>query len=148
MNYPSEIERVDQYTSGEVPPRIGLRFVGNCQKSAHTTLGRIRSVMKIVAIRRSSTWPDDAWWKAHLPDWFATNTKWRPLEVPLSVKDSWDFGSWLDAMKMTGWEWWSGVACENRVQVNLCAFEWPYSVDPMEHLIWMSGASDISFEEL
>ncbi len=70
------------------------------------------------------------------------------LETIMSDPTLWHFGSWVDAMKAPGWEWWSSALGDKGFEINLCAYEWPYTVNPLEFLVSAAGATKVFFEEM
>ena len=61
----------------------------------------------------------------------------------------WDYGSWLDAMKYRGWEWFSSKVDTTEFIIILVPHELPFSVNPLEYLIYETGISleSIHFED-
>jgi hypothetical protein len=65
------------------------------------------------------------------------------VEELLSDPSLWHFGSWVDAMKDTGWEWWSSSLDGDCWTVNLWALSDPYSLGPLEYLCRVAGGESV-----
>ncbi len=104
--------------------------------------------MQVVAAQPQDTWPQERRWRQLLPTWFLACFDNRSLDEILADESLWHFGSWLDAMRLRGWEWWSSrLEDEATWEVFLAAFEWPYSIGPFEFLARVSGAFELEIEE-
>lgn len=144
----SELKRISGYVEGEVPPPVCVRVVGRCAAGAADCLERVKEVMRIVAAQPQDSWPQEVRWRQLLPTWFVAFFENRSLEEILADESLWHFESWLDAMRLRGWEWWSSkLKDEATWEVSLAAFEWPYSLGPLEFLARVSGAFEVEIEE-
>jgi hypothetical protein len=142
-----QAERIQQYTKGELPPpvRILLRF--STATSAAEVLERARQVIGLVASAQKGEWPSDDEWRRSLPGWFVGSFEGHNLEDLLADSSLWDFGSWLDAMKNPGWEWWSCEAAQRSGTVRCMGHSAPFAIEPLIYLLRISGASDVEFRE-
>jgi hypothetical protein len=112
-------------------------------------LSKVKEVMSVIASYNPTNWPDDNTWDLQLPRWFVNKIKSYSLEeINQSGHLLWDYGSWLDAMKFRGWEWFSSKVDHNGFLIYLKAIDFPFSVNPLEYVIYESGVplSDINFE--
>ncbi len=142
-----QTERIQRFTRGEVPPPVRLRLRFSSTTSAGPVLEKARHVMRLVASAQRNEWFSDENWKNLLPDWFVRSFEGHSTEQLLHDSTLWDFGSWLDAMKNPGWEWWS---CEERGQegtVWCTAHSNPYSIEPLMYVLRTAGASDVDFHQ-
>jgi hypothetical protein len=141
-------QRIDQLKNGEDPPAVGLtlRF-SSSTTSGETVLERVREVMRLVALAQGRAWLNDDEWRRHLPEWFVRSFEGHSAADLLTNADLWDFGSWLDAMKNPGWEWWSSCADQRGGVVRGVAHTDPFSIEPLAYLLRVSGASSLDFRE-
>jgi hypothetical protein len=56
-----------------------------------------------------------------------------------------DYGSWLDAMKYRGWEWYSSNSDERGFSIILEVNSFPFSINPLEYVIY---ETDISIDSI
>lgn len=142
-----QFERIDQNTSGEAPPAVGLRLQFLSAARPEDVLARTRQVMRLVAAVQQGKWPTDEEWRRRLPEWFLHTFERHSVDQLMANPNLWDFGSWLDAMKHPGWEWWSSGASDTGGIVRCVAHADPYAVEPLIYLIRSAGASEVEFEE-
>ncbi len=144
----TETYRVNEYLKGELPPPVGVRVEVFPTDKTKPYLDRTREVMAIIASQEVTDWPSDERWLEMLSSWFLGSFEEHTFEEIVANEELWTFGSWLDAMKGRGWEWWSSKKMPNHSIISLFAFSWPYSLGPIEYLIRVSGASIHSISEL
>lgn len=115
---------------------------------ATTGLDLVREVMRLVAADADAgTWSTDEEWSQKLPVWFTRPFQERTIEEVLGDENLWDFGSWLDAMRQRGWQWWSST-CEGECwTATLVRHEDVYSIEPLIYLARQSGASSVEVAE-
>jgi hypothetical protein len=142
-----EVDRVHSNVGGEQAPPVWVKL--DCRSNADVESGlvRVRDVMELVARARGAGWPVDGWWEQKLPTWFLDSFIGHTLDDIQKNPMLWDFGSWLDAMKNPGWEWWSSSLTKNGWIINLSAFNDPYSVEPLGYLARAAGAESVIFSE-
>jgi len=140
-------QRIDLYTNAEVPPAIRLRLRFLSTTSGDEVLERARQVMRLVAVAQAQVWPSDDDWRRRLPEWFISSFEGHNLEELLARPELWDFGSWLDAMKSPGWEWWSCQSDDRGGTVRAVAHSDPFSIEPLIYLLRVAGASGVEFDE-
>lgn len=143
MSNLSEAERIAYNVSGEVPPPVEVRLVCTTRTQSSVGLRRVRDVMALIASRRMSEWPDDSWWQSQLPAWFIRSFEGHSIEDILQDSNLWDFGSWIDAMQETGWEWWSSSHCAFVWTISICVHSDPCSIGPLEYLCRAAGADAV-----
>src|SRR5690606_20146071 len=101
-----------------------------------------------------TAWPSDEEWQNCLPPWFIATFEERTLEEirKMEVQELeenvwllWDYGSWLDAMRLRGWEWWSSLCdpLEGEWSALLLQHELVYSIQPLIYLARESGALSV-----
>lgn len=142
-----QIERIERHTKGELPPPVRLVLRFSTSKTAAEVLERTRQVMALVASAQMGEWPSDDEWKRSLPGWFVSSFEGHSFEDLLADPSLWDFGSWIDAMKNPGWEWWSCEAAQRIGTVRSMAHTAPFAIEPLIYLLRASGASDVEFQE-
>jgi hypothetical protein len=148
MSQSSEAHRIEHNVHCEPAPRVEIRVLCKSGSNPEVQLAHVRDVMRIVAQQRAkSQWPADEWWRSALPSWFLQPFEGRTMEQVLENPNLWDFGSWLDAMKYTGWEWWSSGRTHDGWMIRLWATSDPYSVGPLEYLARAAGVHEITIEE-
>ena len=113
--------------------------------SPAASLEDVKSVYQMVA--SVNQWPEDVWWKAKLPNWLTVGFEsdasklWRDEAL-------WDFGSWIDATKDRGWEWWSSCVGEKQIRIWLTATVHPYSIEPLVYVMTARGCTKVEVEEV
>lgn len=145
-----EAQRIEDYTCGEHAPPVEVCVIAQVGAHAHTSLSRVREVMRLVLVAEQHdhrTWPADSWWSSHLPKWFCEPFQGRTVDEVMRNPHLWDFGSWLDAMKDPGWEWWSSEATAGGWIIRLRALSDPYSIGPFEYLARAAGADRVEVRE-
>lgn len=116
--------------------------------NADESLRRVKEVIELIAGESANgTWPNDDVWSSRLPAWFTDPFQERTLEQVLADNTLWDYGSWLDAMRHRGWQWWS-AACEGDTwSATLLREDEVYSIEPLIYLARQSGASSVEVIE-
>lgn len=146
MSDMNELQRIVINTYGEKPPQFVVRLSAQCDVPS-LSIDRIKEVMKVISEKKMSEWPDDEWWNQNLPKWFLDSFQGHSLEELLNDPNLWDFGSWLDAMKNPGWEWWSSNVTDDGWEISVTAHSDPYSIDPLVYLGRVSGANSVVVTE-
>lgn len=147
-----EIERIEQYRMGEIPD--GLHWVDGIESShPHECFSRVIQVIKIVSAQSPDNWPTDGQWRELLPAWFVSSLKvFTPEEAHALLATTsrekwgsipWEFGSWLDAIRDRGWQWWSSKVAAEKIEICLIIGEWPASLEAFEHIIRAAGGQPI-----
>jgi hypothetical protein len=147
MTMVEQSERIERNTSGEAPPAVALQLRFTSPTSPEYVLERTRHVMRLVAVVGKAAWPTDEEWRRNLPEWFLRTFEGHSVDQLMTDTNLWDFGSWLDAMKHSGWEWWSSAVNEKGGIVRCVADSDPYSIEPLIYLLRSAGASEVEFEE-
>lgn len=138
----TELGRFHANVLGEMPSEVPLIIIVYCECPSGTLL-KVRSVQETVLIASSAEhWPDDDWWSAELPEWFLSTFRYSIEEIAKNAS-LWDFGSWIDACKYRGWEWWSTSCCDNSCKITLRAEEDPFVIGPLEYLITSAGGTSL-----
>lgn len=142
-----QLERIEGNVSGEAPPPVALRVRFESHRKAREVLKRTQEVMREIAAVKTADWPTDDDWRRRLPAWFVGSFEGRTLAELVSDLSLWDYGSWLDAMKAPGWEWWSSEVGDNKGSVRCVAYAYPFGVEPLMYVLRSAGASAVQFEE-
>lgn len=138
-----ECDRIVQYFHNEQSPSVQIKLVGHGCENSEETLEKVKQVMLVVANARDKEWPDDGHWEKALPEWFVNTFKGHSLEEIMADPNLWTFGSWIDAMKNPGWEWWSSFPSESVFEVNLWSYSYPYSMGMMDYLMRVAGCPKV-----
>ncbi|GEP94444.1 hypothetical protein [Chitinophaga cymbidii] len=144
-----EIERIAFNNAGELFKGSVLHFKVNANNPSYHLL-RVKEVVTEIARYDRDSWPSDEKWEDILPGWFIERIKSYDINEILSNSSVlWDYGSWLDAMKNRGWKWYSSNVFEGGFSIYLEAKEFPFSVNPLEYVIYESGVllPNITFTE-
>jgi hypothetical protein len=116
--------------------------------NADECLQHVKEVIELIAEQSANdTWPTDDEWSSRLPSWFTAPFHERTLEQVLADKTLWDYGSWLDAMRHRGWQWWSSACEEDTWSATLLREDEVYSIEPLIYLARQSGASSVEVLE-
>ncbi len=134
-----EQKRIMDYTTGQLPLKGYLSFRTITQNSTEK-LSLVKSVLRVVSEFDEKSWPSDEQWDLILPKWFLNKIKSHSLEeITKNNTSLWDYGSWLDAMKYRGWEWYSSKADNSGFTIILEPHTLPFSVNPLEYVIYETG---------
>jgi hypothetical protein len=145
----TELSRILNNNNGELPSSGRLVFTIRADNSL-LKLNLIKNVMQAVACVDKENWPTDRKWDTILPTWFLLKIKSHSNDELNKMSHLlWDYGSWLDAMKFRGWEWYSSKVDNNIITINLLPETFPYSVNPLEYVIYETGVDvrNIDFKE-
>ncbi len=117
--------------------------------NADECLRRIKEIVELIAEESSNgTGPNDDEWTARLPSWFTAPFQGRTIEQVLEDKTLWNYGSWLDAMRHRGWQWWSSSCAGDSWSATLLREDDVYSIEPLIYLARQSGASSVDVIEI
>lgn len=144
-----EVERIENNTDGEKCEGLVLQFRVRTSEPL-VRLSKVKEVVLRVASYNGENWPSDREWEDILPKWFTVRIKSYSInEILKHSTVLWDYGSWLDAMRNRGWEWYSSQVLDDGFLIFLKAKDFPYAVNPLEYIIYESGVllSDIQFIE-
>ena len=141
----TEIDRIDGQRSDERSPPVEVLLRISSQ-TPDAGLARVLEVMRLVA-RTRMKWETDAWWEQNLPRWFVDACLKHTPDDILKNPELWDFGSWLDAMKDPGWEWWSSALLPKGWIIRVCAHRDTYSIEPLIFLCRCAGAYAVATTE-
>lgn len=145
----AEQRRIIDNISNEYPLGVRLEFKISCNDPA-PRLKRIKDLMFVIASKRADEWPDEEMWSRILPQWFVQKIKSYTVdELYQSPNLLWHYGSWIDALRFRGWEWFSSFRGDDFFSIQLEALAFPYSVNPLEYVIYETGVpiDNISFKE-
>lgn len=132
----SEIDRLDNNIMGELPAHWTVRLEVSCSDS---TMVRQRLVQVLrVACALSGT-EDYHWWQCQLPLTFVDYVNGATLDDVKRNSNLWTLQSWVDAMKLRGWEWWSSELLPASLVVYVQANELPYGIGPLEFVMYYAS---------
>ncbi len=142
----TEMERVQNYKSGEKPLGLGWMYIVDKDEEG---LSRLLQIVKLISSHPSDKWPNYDEWQELLPKWFLDSFRQYSQDEALELMRKtprekwteipWDFGSWLDAVRVRGWSWWSSASEEELMKIFLSISNWPASLQAFEHIITSSG---------
>lgn len=136
-----ELQRINADGIGEKLVDPIVKVVASALDTA-ASLDRVKEVMRLIAAEADSgTWSTDEEWLRKLPAWFTKPFQSRTIEDVLKDDALWDFGSWLDAMRQRGWQWWSSTHNGNQWSAILLRQEEIYSIEPFVYLARQCGAT-------
>lgn len=128
-----------EFKNGEIPTNGYLLFKVYAEQPKDK-LNLILAVIQSIEKFEEDNWPSDEEWNKILPSWFLNKIKnYSYDEILKSNGLLWDYGSWLDAMKYRGWNWYSSKVNTSYFDIILNPFNFPYSVNPLEYLIYETG---------
>jgi hypothetical protein len=146
----SEVERLRENIACERPEGPTVVIWAKAD-DAQGSLSRVKEVLQQIAESATDkdSWPNDDEWTQRLPSWFTEPFKGRSIDEVLANENLWDYGSWLDAMRQRGWQWWSSScdADEGKWTAVLLREEMVYSIDPLIYLVRQSSASSVEVME-
>lgn len=143
----NETQRMSELNLGD---RIESPSILVSAKAVHTAecLGKVKEVLKLIAAESiNGTWPNDDEWLDQLPSWFTQPFQDRTIEQVLADESLWDYGSWLDAMRHRGWQWWSSSTDDDEIKITLQREDDVYSIEPLVYLVRQCGASSVQVTE-
>jgi hypothetical protein len=113
--------------------------------------GILGVIQRIVSYDYDS-WPDDDYWRETLPHWLSSFMKTEDearaemARVPRERWNelSWEFGSWLDAIRERDWKWWGYKRLGNEVYLVLEVTGIPPRIDAFKQILLASGAKILS----
>jgi len=141
-----EIERIENNVLGEKPSGVIVTMSFSTSKPRETLEKIISVLMVILSALKENVWPEDTWWKDNLPEWFVESFD-HSLEEIMRDESLWDFGSWVDAIKYRGWEWWSSIASDGTIKIYIEAQDDPYAIEAFEYAVRVSGGCEIAITE-
>jgi hypothetical protein len=143
----TEFQRMKEDASNEKYDGPSIVIIAKASNGSEC-LRRVKEVIELIAEESANgTWPTDDVWSSRLPSWFTDPFHERTLEQVLADKTLWDYGSWLDAMRHRGWQWWSSASEGDTWSATLLREDEVYSIEPLIYLARQSGASTVEVLE-
>jgi hypothetical protein len=142
-----QAQRIEEDEATAAPPEVRIRLIFSSDEPGIQVLHRVRQVMHIVALAQEGSWPTDEEWEQLLPGWFLESFEGHSMQELISRPELWGFGSWLDAMRNPGWEWWSCSARDRGGLIRAFAYSDPFAIEPLMYLLRVAGAKEVQFEE-
>ena len=134
-----EKDRIESYLHRELP-NSGYLVLKAITPQPMKKLVLIKEVISKITEFDNVAWPSDDFWEKTLPNWFVTKIKENSIEDILSSKyELWEFGSWLDAMRFRGWEWYSSNCTTDYFEIVLEPVSFPFSINPLKFVIYSTG---------
>lgn len=151
MSHQAEIERIDSGGDLSTPPPAAWEFDLDLGANPTEVMGRIRSVAREIAKHEEPTWPEDDYWREVLPNWLTVSMPdLSPEECVRLMAETprekwstlpWQLGSWIDAMRERGWEWWGAEVSGGRAKVVLKINNVPGRVEAFKQLLVAAKAT-------
>lgn len=141
-----EIDRIESNVAGEKPSGVTVTMLLSTSNPTETLEKVVSVLIVILSAFRTDVWPEDSWWQKRLPKWFMESFN-HSLEEVIKDENLWDFGSWVDATKFRGWEWWSSEASNESLKIHFEAYDDPYVIAPFEYIVRVSGGKAIEIIE-
>lgn len=155
MSDRAENERIKQGGLGPTLPQARWGFKIDLGPSPDEVWERIVDVVQRIVAYDYDSWPDDGYWREALPKWLSSSMitleearvlmartpreKWNELS-------SWEFGSWLDAIRERDWKWWGYERSGNEVHLILEVTGIPPRISAFKQIVLASGAKILSEE--
>lgn len=153
-----ELNRLKWYTAGEVPPGPAWKIVADLGNEPEVCFKKVMDVIEKILTTSRESWPDADNWKVMLPGWFLeatqefTQAEYSELLSKTSEDDwdtlPWDFESWLNAIHVRDWQWWSYIRNEGNLEIQLTLTGWPAHLEAFEHILEAAGANISSSREV
>lgn len=150
MSHHTEIDRIDEGNGLATLPTAPWEFDLDLGSDPIGVISRVRSVAREIASQQGRDWPDDADWKTRLPSWliqFMPELSPEECEhlMAATPREKWNtlpwlFGSWLDAMRERGWEWWGYECSGDRAKIVLQITSVPGRVEAFKQVLLAAGA--------
>jgi hypothetical protein len=145
-----ELVRFREYTAGELPRGPTWKFVVSLGQNSDMCFSKIMEVIERILSTSYTSWPNSDQWQEVLPGWFLdatpkfTNAEYEALisETPEENWDTlpWDYESWLDAIHVREWHWWSYARKNGTLDIHLSLTGWPAHLETFEHILHAAGA--------
>lgn len=146
------------------------KYIAICNSNADSVLKLAKKTLSIVHEYYKQTWPEDEEWIKILPEQFVKNCgkemsyeefeihqkKWvtlsREEQLKFEREAKWAVSDWISWMAPDNderlWIWWNAnVVSENRIDVEVAVYDWPYPWGALRWLFRGSGAVDLIEED-
>ena len=150
----NELDRVVFRSHNDKMAKYGWIIEADLGEDASDKIEKILEVVRIIIEHNSSPWPNDLEWDNIMPKWIQEKIpKLTPEECQKILNDtprelwnklSWEFYSWIDAIRDRAWEWWSYKLDGNIAKFYLISLEIPERINAFEQIIIASGGRIIS----
>jgi len=120
-------------------------------QEADTKYQHVLTLAELIIKEDSATWPVEEEWKRRMPDWALKGTRSVTREEADNLLAAipreqwgqlpWDFGSWLDALKVRGWIWLNHHRDGAKLTIFLGIIESPAHLEAFEELVRVAGAT-------
>lgn len=147
-----EIERIKHEGLGPILPHARWDFKIDLGLSPDEVWKRIVGVVQRIAAYDYDSWPDDNYWRKTLPKWLSSfmmteeEAHSAMARTPREQWDelSWEFGSWLEAIRERDWKWWGYERTGNEVYLVLEVTGIPPRISAFKQILLASGAKILS----
>jgi hypothetical protein len=155
MSDREEIERIKHQGLGPPLPLARWEFRIDLGPSPDEVWMRILGVIQHVVRYDYDSWPDDDYWRKALPEWLSSSLitleEARVLMASTprerwSELSSWEFGSWLDAIRERDWKWWGYERSGNEAHLILEVTGIPPRISAFKEILMASGTKILSEE--
>jgi hypothetical protein len=141
-----EIDRIRENIGGEVPEDTSLELIIKAD-DASSRLSKIQEVALSIAFILNSEdncVTEVSFWRENLPAWFVQTMTDVTIDDLFDEPSIWDFESWIEAVNVRQWEWYSSILTENGFTIFLETFGIPYQIDPFVYVINVSGVEHLN----
>lgn len=147
-----EIARIKREELGPILPHARWDFKIELGLSPDEAWTGIVGVVQFVAAYDHDSWPDDAYWRETLPKWLSSSMMTEAEARAAMARTpreqwgelSWEFGSWLNAIRERDWKWWGYERSGNEVHLVLEVTGIPPRISAFKQILLASGANILS----
>ncbi len=140
---PDTLHRLD--AKGQTRPFDFRSVHVDLGQNADTVYQHVLALVQLIIKEDAAAWPGEDEWKRRLPDWALERIRSLSREeadelLAATPREQWgrlpwDFGSWLDALKVRGWIWWNHRRSGKNLEIVLGIIEVPSHLEAFEELI-------------
>lgn len=130
-------------------PKETIILTVDLGKNPDETMNKILNLIVLISCFERDNFPNDDYWKNNLPQWMVENLATLSEEectlllskTPKHLWDTlpWEFGSWLDAIRDRGWEFYDFIRDNEVMHILLISTDIPERLDAFKQIIIAAG---------
>ena len=147
----TEVSRLDSGQGLAALPRMGWSYEIRLGAPASDVIDKIKAAVRQIISASVDSWPnDDEWWQ-RLPPWLLNELPSMSREecqrlmakTPKNLWHTlrWEYGSWLDAMKLRNWRWWGYSVQGSQLNLVLEILSEPAGLEAFEVIVRAAGGT-------